>query len=118
MSWLYMIADAIMDNITFHRVHLAKHPFRDYWHLKKHVARLSLFLAGVAFTSIIVTSIILKFFVLMTAILVIWLAYVALLKTKWNKIALSPDTFYFDKDETMKITTGCKILDKWLGFHW
>ncbi|HNW88056.1 MAG TPA: hypothetical protein PKN48_00205 [Bacteroidales bacterium] len=112
VSYFFMLADAKMDNIAFHRIHLGLHPLKDYWHLQKQIVRFCLFVLG----ALSVVTIIFSNFWLF--IFLIWALSFIKLKKIWASIAKNTDLYYFNKDETIHISTGCPSLDEWLGFKW
>lgn len=114
LSYLFMLADAKMDNITFHRIHLGLHPLKDYWHLQKQLMRLYLFLLGATSMGLIIVAVLLSYWLLL--IFPIWALSFIKLKKLWETIAKDPDIYYFNKDETVHITTGWTFLDNLLGF--
>lgn len=116
-SYLYARADGVQDNITFHRLNYKNPPLRDYWHLQKHIARVSIFSAGGCFFAAIVLIILFKAWL---GLLIIPVFFVTLwpLKIIWNEYGLSSENTYYNKDENMHITTHNAWLDKQLGFHW
>lgn len=97
--------NGIMDSIMFYRTHLGQHPYRDYWHLCKHITRIGLLLSGAM------------------VVLAEWLSLIILLSLPtlynvWKYHAYAePREKYYDVDETLKISTGIDWLDKILGFH-
>lgn len=105
---LYAFCDAAMDAIRDKRTHLGLHPYRDFWHLLKHLSRL--FLCSFAIFSFGVEGWGGTAFVAgMSIFCSYWI---------WKVVYEEGSDYFFDVDEKMRISTGIKWLDKLLGFHW
>ena len=98
------VANGVMDNIDHHK---GAQSLRDFWHLLKYIDRLFLVLIGVSLTLI-------TWQWLTIVVILIMLAFAKLV---WNHFYYSYVEFWRRVDDTVKITTGWKWLDKILGFH-
>lgn len=102
----YAVSDAIMDAIKDYRTHIAKHPYRDFWHLMKHVGRACFFFAsGVFFEQFGVQTVLLS------------IVGVGMGGAVWDIVYGMPAT-WMRLDESIHISTHWAWLDKKLGFHW
>lgn len=100
--------DAVMDAIKDLRTHLTAHPYRDAWHVAKHLSRLTLIGIGLAWPlcardpwACAITAV--------CGVVIGRLVWTATYKTPWT---------WYRLDETWHISTGWKWLDKLLGLHW
>ena len=99
---------AVMDAISHKRIHLARHPLRDAWHCAQHIRVAALILTGYA---------------LRPAFADPWAASLTIAcglvigRYVWVVTYAEPE-YWLRIDETLKIRTGWKWLDRILGLHW
>ena len=106
---LHAFCDGAMDAIKDLRVHLARHPFSDFWHGLKLVSRLSLLMAGWGIAFGVLYS--------PPATLIVVAAGLVIGRKVWDVTYRQPDR-WLALDERLKLSTGWRWLDKMLGFHW
>jgi len=107
--FLHAKYNAIMDHIMFFRTHGAGHPYRDYWHLSKHISRGGLLLLSFGL-GLQIQSI--GWYFLLNVL------FIPLFYIIWRRYAFAkPSNKYYLTDESMKLSIGIKLLDKALGFH-
>ena len=99
---------AVMDAISHKRIHLARMPLRDTWHLAQHIRVAALILTGYALRPAFADP--------WAATLVIACGLV-IGRGVWVRVYDCPD-YWLAVDETLKIRTGWRWLDKLLGLHW
>jgi len=100
---------AVMDAIKDRRTHMAKHPYADFWHLVQYIRTISwIFIGHVAPLSW--RSDVWAFAICAGCGLVIG-------RLVWERLYACPD-YWLAVDETVKMGTGWKWLDKLAGFHW
>jgi len=101
--------NGIMNHIMFYRTHIGGHPYRDYWHLCKHLSRAGLILLGASSFAIIQ----------LVGFYSLWLiATLPGFYFVWHFHAfMKPPDKYYIVDETLKLSTKISWLDKALGFH-
>lgn len=102
--------NGMQDHIMFYRTHIGKHPYRDFWHICKYIVMLTLILSGIILEKII-SFLGFKTFLLFVPLITLHYIF------KFFAFIGPPDKFY-NVDETFKIRTGCKWLDKILGLHY
>jgi len=101
--------DAAMDANSHLRIHLAKMPLRDCWHLQKHLLRACLIGIGLVYPMAHYDD--------------RWAALIALAsglivgRAVWDATYKQPE-FWLALDERLHIGTGIKWLDRFLGLHW
>lgn len=106
---LHAFADAICDSIKDYRVHIALHPFGDFWHASKHISRFALILLWpVAREAWWYDGALVWVTLVLGALLAKWGVWDLTYAQTWT---------WFRLDESVKITTGSKFIDKLLGFH-
>ena len=105
---LHAFADAVQDAIKDRRTHLAQHPYKDGWHLAKHISRFALLMAGWGIAFGVLFS--------PPATLIVAAAGLVIGRKVWDVTYKQPER-WLALDERLKLSTGVKWLDKWLGFH-
>lgn len=108
MVAIHAICDAACDGIKDIRTHKGQHPYRDFWHLCKHLSRMSLILLGMLM--ILVDDKLQLLAVLGFSCIWYWFL--------WNHIYVFRAQEMYECDESFHISTGIKWLDKLFGFHW
>lgn len=103
------VFDAVCDGIKDVRTHLSAHPYRDVFHLSKHAARLCLLTIGALLPGAWWDDPVSMAITVVCGLVMGKLVWDAVYKRGWDMVRL---------DERVKITTGWKWLDKWLGLHW
>lgn len=114
---IIIISDAIMDSIKDYRVHLGQHPFRDFWHLLKHLKHISLILFGceIMFCIDIFKQDLKRLLITIISFIIILILLHYLV---WQSIYNIPE-FWFIIDETFQVPISFgKIIDKLIGIHW
>ena len=98
------VFDGIQDNIDHHK---GAQGLRDVWHLIKYINRAFTVLTGIAITQLM------WHWLLIPAIIIL----LVFAKLVWDYFYYNYVEFWQRLDNTVKITTGIKWLDKILGFH-
>ena len=108
---LCFLAIAILDSVgdAIRRASPLR-PVRDFWHIVKHLNRATLMIAGYYLINNA-----LSFSVLQYSLLLIWIIVLKLFV--WNIIYYNYWMACIEMDEKVKITTGIKRLDKFIGLH-
>jgi len=101
--------DAVMDAITIQRIHMGYSPLRDTWHICKHLVRSGLVLVGMLLPQGWAWDPAAARIVFVSGLVTGRLVWDVTYRNSWR---------WFRLDETIKIRTGWKWLDKFLGFHW
>lgn len=105
---LHAFCDAAMDANAHLRIHLALHPLRDSWHIFKHVSRGALIGIGLIWAPCVWWDGWATAITAVCGVVVGRFVWDATYKNPWRWLRL---------DETIRIKTGIKWLDKWLGIH-
>lgn len=99
---------AVMDCITFIRIHLARHPFCDGWHLAQWI-RIGCYLGiGYLWPRSWKRA--------RVATLIVAVCAIVLGRYIWDAVIYSP-SYWLDWDTSVHISTGWAALDRLLGFH-
>ena len=109
---LYSITDGVQDSITFKRVHEGKHPFKDVWHIAKHLSRFFLIMLGFTFAISVMYAPGLAW---VFNILILFGLSLFLKDTIWDKLIYDYNEQLYEADENVNITSGIPWLDKLLG---
>jgi len=105
---IYAACDAAMDGIKDIRTHMALHPYKDFWHLCKHLSRVCLISMGMMIV-LVQDKPVLALCLVVGGIIALGV---------WEFVYDTANLFAFKWDESLHISTGWKWLDKKLGFHW
>ena len=115
----HAISDAVTDSLTVKKINLDHaEPLKDFWHLMKWCRRIGLSLFWV-FLVVFCYEFDWDLWTLASLPLFL-LVYIYILKDKvWNHFFKRLDLRwkYMQLENTMRITTGSKKLDMWLGLH-
>ena len=113
----YAITNGRADAIKDYRTHIGKHPYRDYWHILMLITKISFIIIGI-FN--VLEFNILPFNVLLNIVFIVFLniSFMVLSVVVWDYNYNDPEHKWYEKDETLKISTGIKWLDKLIGLHW
>lgn len=106
---LHSFCDAAMDANSHLRIHLAQHPLRDSWHLFKHISRAALVGVGLIWHPCMDWDVWATWITAAGGIVVGRYVWDAVYSCPWVWLRL---------DERVKVRTGIKWIDKWLGLHW
>jgi hypothetical protein len=101
--------DAVGDSIKDLRTHMAAHPYRDFFHICKHLERAALVGVGLIWHPCMDWD---KWATWITAA-----GGIVVGRYVWDAVYSCP-WVWLRLDETVKVRTGIKWLDKWLGLHW
>jgi hypothetical protein len=100
---------AVMDCITFLRIHMALHPLADGWHLAQYV-RIGCYISiGYQWPRCWSRS--------HMATLIVSVCAIVLGRYIWDAVMSWPG-YWLSWDTTIQISTGWEWLDHLLGFHW
>ena len=105
---LAAFSHAVMDAISHKRIHLAKMPLRDTWHLAQHIRVAALILTG---------------YCIRPAFADPWAASLTIAcglvigRYVWV-VTYADSEFWLFVDESLKLGTGWRWLDRILGLHW
>jgi len=111
LSYLgYAISNGRADAIRDYRVHIAKHPFRDFYHIMLWITKLSLI--GIGVFNTLLFSYFKIWFIIVYNIIFISMSIVI-----WNYNYNDPEHKWYKKDESLKISTGIKWIDHLIGLH-
>ena len=106
---LHAVCDGAMDANAHLRIHLSLHPLRDSWHLQKHCSRACLIAIGLLLPAAWEWDKWATAIVLSCGLVIGKFVWDATYSNPWR---------WFRMDETVKIRTGWRWLDKLLGIHW
>ena len=101
--------DAVMDAIAIQRIHMGYSPLRDTWHLAKYMMRGGLVGIGIILPAAWEWDKWATAIVLSCGLVIGKFVWDATYSNPWR---------WFRMDETVKIRTGWRWLDKLLGIHW
>lgn len=101
--------DAVGDAIKDLRTHMAAHPYRDVWHIAKHLERAALIGIGLIWAPCVWWDGWATAITAVCGVVVGRAVWAATYRNPWVWLRL---------DERVKVRTGIKWLDKWLGIHW
>ncbi len=101
--------DAVMDAIAIQRIHMGYSPLRDAWHISKHLVRAGLIFMGMLLPLCWEWDPAVTTIVLVCGVGTGRLVWDATYRNPWR---------WFRLDENIRIRTGWKWLDKFLGLHW
>lgn len=107
---LYGYTSGGLHSIIMIRTHLAKHPYRDVWHLLNWGIIISLVLCGYYLYPLIKS---INFYYLF--ILVIFSCICSYFLREYE---IKQTEYWFQLDENIHLSTGIRWLDLFLGFHW
>lgn len=102
---LVNISDAFMDGLSHRTLH---RPLRDFWHICKYINRASLLIIGYLFIT--------YFSILM--LIIISIITILLKIYLWDYIYYDCYELAIKLENKIKISTGIKWLDRFLGLHY
>ena len=106
---LHAFCDAAMDANAHLRIHLSLHPLRDSWHIFKHISRACLLVCGALLPAAWDWD--------KWATVIVVGCGIVIGKFTWDAVYSNPWR-WLHLDETLKVRTGWKFLDKFLGLHY